>query len=115
MPVMRPDKLRERQANERRDAALQGEDHPAAQRAKAVDQALENAEAVRLMVQSKGWKVLQEWLVGENTAIWNAFTDPVVVGEKAEIMRLQAIKYSGVEDVIEKILRTGEQIQRSKR
>ena len=110
--VTRPERIRERNEVARRQIALEGGLSPSDQAAAADSKTISEAEAVNLMLKSQGWQIVQSVLVERCAAIWNQFQDPTIVGEPAETLRLQAIKYSGIEDVITDILTKGERVQR---
>jgi hypothetical protein len=111
--IMRPARLREKQAEQRRaQVSEEGgsvEVIPGAVTASMV----EDAMAVKEMLRSKGWQVIQQRLVRHNARLWLDFVNPSVLGTRAETLRLQAMKYSGIESVIDEILQQGEAVQRS--
>lgn len=107
---MRPEKLRAHKAEAQLEAVMEG-NSPSREEASA-ERAASDAEYVTEMLQSKGWNVIRKRLVLKNSMLWQGFVDPSVIGERATILRMQAMKYSGIEDIIEEILREGNKVQR---
>jgi hypothetical protein len=98
--LKRPSRLREEAKDQGRNPIMSGPE------IQATEKILENIEAVRAMLDSPGWKVVRKYLTFKSSQAWDKFRDPRVTDEQAAILRREAIKYSGIQDVVEEIMAT---------
>ena len=96
--LKRPSRLREEAKDPARQPVMSGTDVPAAEQVQI------NIDAVRATLGSPGWKVIQKYLNYKSSMLWDEYRNPRVNDERAATLRREAIKYSGIQDVIEEIM-----------
>lgn len=94
--IRRPERLREAKRAEDSKPVMSGPDE--------TEQAQLEAQQVRQMLLTPGWKLVQAALNAKCLRLWDEIRDPLLTKERREQKIMEAIKYSGIQDVIEDIL-----------
>lgn len=93
--IRRPERLR---------AAARAVPAQTTEHQEAADQ---RAGAVRQTVQSQGWQYIQQHMNAKCVLLWEEFRNPRVSEERVRAIRLELIKYSGIQDVIDDLVNQG--------
>jgi len=100
--IMRPERIREVEADTKRQTLMQGPE--------VLAKVVEQRQDVEAMLATPGWRAVQAKLVEKNRQLWSQFKDPTITGDRATLLRQQAMKYAGIEDIIEELLNTGKPV-----
>ncbi|HUT57546.1 MAG TPA: hypothetical protein VNA25_06810 [Phycisphaerae bacterium] len=100
--IMRPERLRRDEEDVKRKTVMRGP--------QATATLVQQRQDVEAMLESPGWRAIQAKLVEKNRQLWAQFKDPTITGDRAVLLRQQAMKYAGIEDIIEELLNTGKPV-----